>query len=48
MYAMDFAQVGANIQRQLDIKGMTQQSLADALQMNGLTSMNILSSLESR
>lgn len=31
MYAMDFAQVGANIQRQLDIKGITQQSLADAL-----------------
>ncbi len=31
MYAMDFAQVGANIQRKLDIKGMTQQSLADAL-----------------
>lgn len=34
MYAMDFAQVGANIQRQLDIKGMTQQSLADALQIS--------------
>ena len=31
MYAMDFAQVGANIQRQLDIKGFTQQNLADAL-----------------
>lgn len=31
MYAMDFAQVGANIQKKLDIKGMTQQSLADAL-----------------
>lgn len=31
MYAMDFAQVGANIQRKLDVKGMTQQSLADAL-----------------
>jgi len=29
MYAMDFAQVGANIHRQLDIKGMTQQSLAE-------------------
>nr|WP_034909063.1 helix-turn-helix transcriptional regulator [[Eubacterium] cellulosolvens] len=34
MYAMDFAQVGANIQRQLDIKGFTQQSLADALQIS--------------
>ena len=34
MYATDFAQVGANIQRQLDIKGMTQQSLADALQIS--------------
>ena len=34
MYAMDFAQVGANIQRQLDIKGMTQQRLADALQIS--------------
>ncbi len=34
MYAMDFAQVGANIQKQLDIKGMTQQSLADALQIS--------------
>lgn len=31
MYAMNFAQVGANIQRQLDKKGLTQQSLADAL-----------------
>ena len=31
MYAMDFAQVGANIQKQLNIKGFTQQSLADAL-----------------
>ena len=30
MYAMDFAQVGANIQKQLNIKGLTQQSLADA------------------
>ena len=34
MYAMDFAQVGANIQKQLDIRGMTQQSLADALQIS--------------
>ncbi len=31
MYAMDFAQVGANIKKNLDIKGFTQQSLADAL-----------------
>lgn len=31
MYAMDFAQVGANIQEKLDAKKMTQQSLADAL-----------------
>lgn len=31
MYAMDFAQVGTNIQRQLDRIGMTQQSLADAV-----------------
>ncbi len=31
MYAMDFAQVGANIQDKLIEKGMTQQSLADAL-----------------
>lgn len=31
MYAMDFAQVGANIQNKLDEKGMTQQGLADAL-----------------
>ena len=31
MYALNFAQVGANIQRQLDMKGVTQQSLADAL-----------------
>lgn len=31
MYAMDFSQVGANIQKKLDYKGMTQQSLADAL-----------------
>ena len=31
MYATDFAQVGANIQKQLNIKGLTQQSLADAL-----------------
>lgn len=31
MYAMDFAQVGANIQKRLDFKEMTQQGLADAL-----------------
>ena len=31
MYAMDFAQVGANIQEKLDAKEMTQQSLADVL-----------------
>ena len=31
MYTMDFAQVGANIQRQIQVKGFTQQSLADAL-----------------
>ncbi len=31
MYAKDFAQVGANIQKQLNVKGFTQQSLADAL-----------------
>jgi transcriptional regulator with XRE-family HTH domain len=31
MYAMDFAQVGANIQNKLLEKEMTQQSLADAL-----------------
>lgn len=31
MYAMDFAQVGTNIQEKLVEKGMTQQSLADAL-----------------
>lgn len=31
MYAMDFVQVGANIQRKLDMKGMTQQGLANAL-----------------
>lgn len=31
MYAMDFAQVGANIQKQIDMKGLTQQGLADAL-----------------
>lgn len=31
MYAMDFTQVGANIQERLVEKGMTQQSLADAL-----------------
>lgn len=31
MYAMDFAQVGANIQEKLYSKGMTQQSLANAL-----------------
>lgn len=34
MYVMDFAQVGANIQRQLDINGLTQQSLADALEIS--------------
>ena len=31
MYAMDFTQVGANIQKQLNIRGLTQQNLADAL-----------------
>ncbi len=31
MYAMNFSQVGANIQKQLDVKRFTQQRLADAL-----------------
>ncbi len=31
MYAMDFTQVGANIQKALVQRGMTQQSLADRL-----------------
>ena len=31
MYAMDFTQVGANIQNRLNRKGLTQQGLADAL-----------------
>jgi len=31
MYSEDFAQIGANIKRQLDNKGMTQQALADSL-----------------
>ena len=31
MYATDFSQVGANIQKNINLKGMTQQSLADAL-----------------
>ncbi len=31
MYAMDFTQVGANIQKQINRKGFTQQGLADAL-----------------
>lgn len=31
MYSMDFAQVGANIQKEIRLKGMTQQSLADSL-----------------
>lgn len=31
MYAMEFAQVGENIQHLLDERGMTQQNLAEAL-----------------
>ena len=31
MYANSFVQVGANIQKHLDLRGMTQQNLADAL-----------------
>lgn len=31
MYATNFAQVGANIQKHLDMKGLTQQQLADIL-----------------
>ena len=31
MYAMDFAQVGANILSKIESRGMTQQNLADAL-----------------
>ena len=34
MYAMDFAQVGANIQRELDKRSMTQQNLADELSIS--------------
>ena len=31
MYALNFSEVGANIQKQLDAKGFTQQKLTDAL-----------------
>ena len=31
MYIMDFEQVGANIQKELNLKGMTQQALAETL-----------------
>lgn len=34
MYALDFATVGANIQKKLDEKGMTQQSLANELNIS--------------
>ncbi len=34
MYAMNFAQVGANIQKELKRNAMTQQSLADALSVS--------------
>ena len=34
MYAMNFAQVGTNIQKELEKKSMTQQSLADALSIS--------------
>jgi len=34
MYAMDYAQVGANIQEQLSLKGIKQQELADALSIS--------------
>ncbi|MDD7009138.1 MAG: helix-turn-helix transcriptional regulator [Spirochaetales bacterium] len=34
MYAINFAQVGANIQKELDNRSMTQQSLADALSIS--------------
>lgn len=34
MYAMDFSQVGLNIQKELDNRSMTQQSLADALSIS--------------
>lgn len=34
MYAVSFAQVGANIQKELEEHSMTQQSLADALSVS--------------
>lgn len=34
MYAVDYAQVGANIQKQLNIRGVKQQELADALSIS--------------
>ena len=34
MYAMNFAQVGANIQNELNEKSMSQQNLADALSIS--------------
>ena len=36
MYAMEFAQVGENIQHLLDERGMTQQNLAEALGISKL------------
>lgn len=34
MYAMDYKQVGSNIKKELDVRGMTQQSLADQLNVS--------------
>jgi len=42
MYAMNFSQVGSNIQKELDKKSMTQQSLADALSISKQVMSKIL------
>ena len=34
MYTMNFSQIGANIQKELDNKSMTQESLADELSIS--------------
>ncbi len=46
MYTMNFKQVGENIKKKLDAKGMTQQSLADLLGLSKQVMNKILNGLK--
>ena len=46
MYTMNFSQIGANIQKELDNKSMTQESLADVLSISNHAMSKIINGIK--